>query len=149
MCETPEIVTSDAPRAGRYRRWRRRLQREHRPLPGGRVAPIEYLLAPADLIALAIGLARDPDVPANLRARLVLSFVYIASPIDLLPDALLGPLGLADDLAVAVWALGSVLEDAPKHLVDRQWPGTETVMERLRGLLRIAGRTARAPHPNP
>ncbi len=41
-------------------------------------------------------------------AALVLALIYGGSPVDALPEALLGPLGLADDagvLGVALWLL--------------------------------------------
>jgi uncharacterized membrane protein YkvA (DUF1232 family) len=30
--------------------------------------------------------------------------IYVLSPLDLLPEALLGPVGLLDDLGVLAWA---------------------------------------------
>jgi len=42
---------------------------------------------------------------------IVLCFMYIASPIDFLPEALLGPFGLIDDLLVMVIMGLAVLTD--------------------------------------
>jgi len=39
----------------------------------------------------------------------VLAIAYILSPLDLLPEALLGPLGWLDDLGVLAWAARQVL----------------------------------------
>lgn len=37
---------------------------------------------------------------------IILSLIYIISPIDLIPEALLGPLGILDDLGVVFFLLG-------------------------------------------
>jgi uncharacterized membrane protein YkvA (DUF1232 family) len=48
----------------------------------------------------------------------VLAVVYLLSPIDLVPEAFLGPLGLADDLGVAAWLASTVLVETDRFL---QW----------------------------
>ncbi|OOF59539.1 DUF1232 domain-containing protein [Rodentibacter myodis] len=40
--------------------------------------------------------------------KVILILIYLFSPIDILPEALLGPLGLVDD-AAAVWLLIKIL----------------------------------------
>lgn len=42
-------------------------------------------------------------------AIIVLTLIYVLSPLDLLPEALLGPIGLLDDLGVLAWAARQVL----------------------------------------
>lgn len=44
------------------------------------------------------------------KAVLVIALIYILSPIDLLPELILGPLGLADDGA-AIVIIGKLLYD--------------------------------------
>jgi len=41
---------------------------------------------------------------------LVLALLYIISPVDLLPELLLGPVGLADDVAVGIGAGAACLK---------------------------------------
>ncbi len=53
---------------------------------------------------LAVRLFREPRVPALLKVLPVLAVLYVISPIDLIPDFLLG-LGQLDDLGVIVAAL--------------------------------------------
>jgi uncharacterized membrane protein YkvA (DUF1232 family) len=52
-------------------------------------------------------------------AAMTLAGVYIASPIDLIPDwfAPLFGLGLVDDAAVAVWLAGAVLSETERFLL--------------------------------
>ena len=45
-----------------------------------------------------------------------LAVLYIVSPIDLAPEALLAVFGLADDALVAVWLTGGLLDEAERFL---------------------------------
>jgi hypothetical protein len=48
---------------------------------------------------------------------MVLAGLYIVLPVDLVPELLLGPLGLVDDSMVAVWLAGAVLSETERFLV--------------------------------
>jgi uncharacterized membrane protein YkvA (DUF1232 family) len=47
---------------------------------------------------------------------MVLAAAYILSPLDLIPEGLLGPFGLVDDSFVAVWLAGAVLAETERFL---------------------------------
>jgi uncharacterized membrane protein YkvA (DUF1232 family) len=62
------------------------------------------------------------------RARLGLYMVaiaYVLSPIDVIPEALLAVLGLAEDAFVSVWLLGSFLDETERFLI---WEGRAKVV---------------------
>jgi uncharacterized membrane protein YkvA (DUF1232 family) len=68
-------------------------------------------------------LVRDRRVPAWAKALLALIPLYLLLPIDLVPEMFLGPVGLADDLAVAAFLLRQFLQGVPpevlaEHLAD-------------------------------
>jgi uncharacterized membrane protein YkvA (DUF1232 family) len=56
-------------------------------------------------------------------AAMVFAGAYIASPIDLVPEAFLLLLGLVDDAAVAVWLAGAVLSETERFL---EWEADRT-----------------------
>jgi len=63
------------------------------------------------------------DFDGLSRGRLVmmlLAVLYIVSPVDLLPEAILTIPGLADDAAVAAWLIASVLGATSAY---RMWEG--------------------------
>jgi uncharacterized membrane protein YkvA (DUF1232 family) len=71
---------------------------------------------------------RWTDAP---RLRLIAGLaglVYVVSPLDFLPELLLGPFGLGDDLAVAVVAVAALLSSAEDWL-DRDRPAAGDVIE--------------------
>ncbi|MFC1770084.1 YkvA family protein, partial [Nitrospirota bacterium] len=59
-------------------------------------------------------------------------------PIDLMPEIILGPLGLLDDIAVATYVLHSVLEHTSEEVLRRHWAGDMDILETLQKILRLS-----------
>lgn len=86
-----------------------------------------------DLVRLLRRLAADPTLPRGVRVRVVLLGLYLAMPIDLVPDVI-PVVGYADDVVVAVLVLRSVTRRAGPEALDRHWPGTPDGLRTLRTL---------------
>jgi len=88
-----------------------------------------------NLIALFRGLRKEPGVSRFDKMLIVIAVVWIASPIDLIPEFIpvLGPL---DDALVAALVLRRLVRAAGADAVKRHWRGSE---ESLRVILRVAG----------
>jgi uncharacterized membrane protein YkvA (DUF1232 family) len=89
-----------------------------------------------DVLRLVRRLAADPDLPGGVRVRLALLLVYLAFPLDLVPD-FIPVLGYADDAIIVTAVLRSVVRRAGLGAIRRRWPGTPdgfTVLCRLTGL---------------
>jgi uncharacterized membrane protein YkvA (DUF1232 family) len=87
-----------------------------------------------DTLRLLRRIAADPLVPTGVRARIYALFVYLAIPIDLIPD-FLPVIGYADDAILIAMVLRSVVHRTGPETVHRHWPGTD---EGLAALRRIA-----------
>ena len=82
-------------------------------------------------------LARDASLPRVVRVGLALLLVYLAFPIDLVPD-FIPVLGYADDAIIVAAVLRWVVRRSGVEAVRRQWPGTNdgfAVLCRLAGLI--------------
>ncbi|MGH3447711.1 MAG: YkvA family protein [Nocardioidaceae bacterium] len=88
-----------------------------------------------DTVRLLRRLAADRSLPQGVRIRLALLLVYLASPIDLVPD-FVPVLGYADDAIVVAIALRSVVRHTGRDALDRHWPGTA---DGLVALTRLVG----------
>ena len=88
-----------------------------------------------DVVRLLRRLAADPTLPRGVRIRLTLLLVYLALPIDLVPD-FIPVVGYADDAVIVAIALRSVARSAGVEAIDRLWPGTP---EGLRAVKQLAG----------
>jgi uncharacterized membrane protein YkvA (DUF1232 family) len=81
----------------------------------------------------AIGrLRRDPRVPRRAKVAVVLAGLWVASPVDLLPEFLpvIGPL---DDIVVVALALRYAARQVPRQVLLDAWPGDPRLLERLLG----------------
>jgi uncharacterized membrane protein YkvA (DUF1232 family) len=103
--------------------------------PRGRSLTDAVRLLP-DLLRLVTRLARDRSLPRGLRWRLVGLGVYLALPIDLVPD-FVPVVGYADDAIVAAFVLRSVARRAGPEAIALHWPGTEPGLLTLLALLHI------------
>ena len=104
-------------------------------LSGRRRLARELATLVPNLTRLFAGLLRDPRVP--LRAKLVLggTVLYLAMPIDLVPDFI--PIaGALDDAIIAAFALRFVVRAASPEVVAEHWPGDPATLRRILGLAR-------------
>jgi uncharacterized membrane protein YkvA (DUF1232 family) len=88
-----------------------------------------------NLIRLFRGLLGDPRVPRTSKALLALAALWLASPIDLIPEFLPG-IGALDDAVVAGLALRHVVKRAGSEVVRDHWHGDPRTVGLL---LRVAG----------
>jgi uncharacterized membrane protein YkvA (DUF1232 family) len=124
-----------------YDRFRQLVQRSCERFAGtwGREAADLIMLIP-DLLLLFADLARDPRVSRRHKAVAVGVVAYLLSPIDLLPEALLGPLGLADDVALAFMALDLMLNRVDPAVVREHWRGEADLLAVSQAGLKLARR---------
>jgi uncharacterized membrane protein YkvA (DUF1232 family) len=93
-----------------------------------------YRLLP-DLIRLTKRLVADPDTPRGVRIRLALLLVYLALPVDLIPD-FVPVIGYADDAIIVALVLRSATRRAGPDALARHWPGTPEGLNALKRLCR-------------
>ncbi len=88
-----------------------------------------------NITRLFAGLVRDRRVP--LRAKVVLgaAALYLAMPIDLIPD-FIPVAGQLDDAIVAAFALRFVVGTTPREIVAEHWHGDPETLRRLLALAR-------------
>ncbi|PZR53820.1 hypothetical protein DNL40_06810 [Xylanimonas oleitrophica] len=98
-----------------------------------------------DLLRLLRRLAADPTLPRGVRVRLGALMVYLASPIDLVPD-FIPVLGYADDAVIVTLVLRSTVRRAGLDAVRAHWPGTD---DGFGALARLTGLQAQRSGPTP
>ena len=90
-----------------------------------------------NLLTLFRGLLRDPRVPRGAKLWLGFAVVWIASPIDLVPEfiPIAGPL---DDAIVAALVLRHLLRRTDRSVLFEHWRGEQATLEAI-----VRGRPAR------
>ncbi|MEZ4216145.1 MAG: DUF1232 domain-containing protein [Myxococcota bacterium] len=121
------------------------------PEPGRTSTFWDLVLLLPDLAVLLFRLARDARVPFFSKAIAGLAVGYVLSPFELMPELVLGPIGLVDDLVVVGMALSRMLNHVHPDVVRAHWAGKgdaldaiqrvsawteDQVVSRLRGAVR-------------
>jgi len=99
----------------------------------------ELALLVPNLIRLFGGLLRDARVPLRAKIVLAVATVWLASPIDLIPE-FIPIVGSVDDAVVAALALRFVLRTTDGAIVREHWRGDPATLERLLRLVSWGGR---------
>jgi uncharacterized membrane protein YkvA (DUF1232 family) len=114
----------------RIRKWVEREGRNHE--------HAEVLLYAPDLFHVLVRLTLDDRVPSKEKTKLGIAVAYFITPLDLMPEALLGPVGYLDDIALAAYALNSVLNAGYGEIAQEHWAGDEDLLHVTQRLVAIA-----------
>jgi uncharacterized membrane protein YkvA (DUF1232 family) len=94
----------------------------------------EALLLVPDIFILLVRLALDPEVPGGARALIAGALAYFILPLDLVPEAILGPGGYIEDLILAAAVLSQAFSGELEKYAVKHWSGPHElthVLERL------------------
>jgi uncharacterized membrane protein YkvA (DUF1232 family) len=85
-----------------------------------------------DCLTAVRRLRKDPRVPRRAKVALVIAGIWVASPIDLIPEFIpvIGPL---DDIVVVALAVRYAGRQVPRDVLLAAWPGEPRLLERLLG----------------
>jgi uncharacterized membrane protein YkvA (DUF1232 family) len=85
-----------------------------------------------DCVTAVRRLRTDPRVPRRAKIAILVAGLWVASPIDLIPEFLpvIGPL---DDIVVVALALRYAGRRVPRQVLLDAWPGDPRLLERLLG----------------
>ena len=99
-----------------------------------------------DCVTTVRRLRKDPRVPRRARIAVVIAGIWVASPIDLIPEFLpvIGPL---DDIVVVALALRYAGRQVPRDMILAAWPGEPRLLEHLLGPARPNRRRDEKPGP--
>ena len=103
----------------------------------GRAVSEVLLLAP-DLFILLARLSLDSQVPAGARRFIVGATVYFLTPVDLLPEAFVGPAGYLEDVVLAAALLSVALGPDLEPMAERYWSGSRRLRVVLRDVADVA-----------
>lgn len=98
---------------------------------------VEYILAAPDIFHLLCKLTLDLQVPIKQKAKLAGAIAYFISPLDLMPEAIIGPLGYIDDLALAAYVLDGIINEVNPDIVKRHWAGNDDILELIQHLIKL------------
>lgn len=101
---------------------------------------VETLLLAPDLFILLVRLSIDSRVPPEKRRFIFGALAYFLTPIDLLPEGILGPAGYLEDVVLAAAVLRVSLRSDLEPLAEDYWSGPQKLRVLLGDLSEAAYR---------
>lgn len=98
----------------------------------------DYLLLVPDVFMLLWRLANDPRVNGKDKVLLGTGVAYFIFPFDLIPEAIVGPIGYLDDLVFGVFVINKIVSSAGENVVREHWSGSEDVLAMIHRVLGAA-----------
>ena len=105
---------------------------------GGKSTVLTYVLMAPDFFHLLAKLLFDPRVPGREKAKIGAAVAYFVSPLDVIPEGLVGPAGYVDDVALAAYVLHSVINSIDPEVLREHWAGDGDVLRHVQDILRAA-----------
>jgi uncharacterized membrane protein YkvA (DUF1232 family) len=97
-----------------------------------------YLLLVPDVFILLWRLTSDARVNGKDKVLLGSAVAYYVMPFDLIPEALVGPIGYLDDLVFGVYVLNKILGNVDASILREHWSGSEDVLDTIQNVLNAA-----------
>lgn len=98
----------------------------------------EFLLLVPDVFILLWRLTTDSRVSGKDKILLGSAVAYYVMPFDLIPEAIVGPIGYLDDLVFGVYVLNKILGNVDASVVREHWSGSEDVLDSIQRVLNAA-----------
>jgi uncharacterized membrane protein YkvA (DUF1232 family) len=98
----------------------------------------EFLLLVPDVFILLWRLTTDPRVSGKNKVLVVTAVAYYVSPFDLIPEAIVGPIGYLDDLVFGVYVLNKILGSVDASVIREHWSGNDDVLDTIQRVLNAA-----------
>src|SRR5204863_3036773 len=104
---------------------------------GRREPRVKTLLRALPDVARLIGrLVGDPVLPRAAKIALAAAAIYLASPLDLIPD-FIPFVGYLDDALLAAVLVDGIVNYVDRGLVLKYWPGSPESLDRVARVARI------------
>lgn len=97
----------------------------------------DAVLMMPNIVKLVARLLRDPRVPRRAKITLGLAAAYVASPIDLIPEAI-PVIGWADDVILLMFAIDSLIDRAGHEIVEEHWDGAGDLLGLVRDVVALS-----------
>jgi uncharacterized membrane protein YkvA (DUF1232 family) len=95
------------------------------------------LLAP-DFFHLLVKLSLDKRVSGTTKLKLLAVIAYFITPLDFLPELVLGAIGYLDDIALSAYILNKYINEIDAGIVREHWAGNQDILSVIKNILLTA-----------
>lgn len=90
-----------------------------------------YLLFAPDLFHLLVKSMFDDRIDAKSKTLVGSGILYFITPVDILPEGLIGPGGFIDDIIVATFVVNMLLNKFSSEMIEEHWAGDDKLLNVL------------------
>jgi uncharacterized membrane protein YkvA (DUF1232 family) len=94
---------------------------------------LEAVMLLPNIVKLLSRLMRDHRVPIRRKIFIGAVLGYVISPVDLIPDFVIG-IGRLDDIVLVSLAIDHLMSGAEEEIVREHWDGTEDGLDLIRSV---------------
>jgi uncharacterized membrane protein YkvA (DUF1232 family) len=98
----------------------------------------DFLLLVPDVFILLWRLLCDSRVSGKNKVLVASAVAYYIFPFDLIPEAIVGPIGYLDDLIFGVYVLNRMMIDTDASILREHWSGSEDVLQTIQRVMAAA-----------
>jgi uncharacterized membrane protein YkvA (DUF1232 family) len=98
----------------------------------------DFLLLVPDVFMLLCRLLRDSRVSGKNKVLVASAVAYYIFPFDLIPEAVVGPIGYLDDLIFGVYVLNRMMIDTDAAVLREHWSGSEDILQTIQRVMTAA-----------
>jgi len=91
-----------------------------------------YLLFAPDLFHLLVKAMLDNRIDTKSKTLIGSGILYFITPIDILPEGLIGPGGFIDDIIVAAFVVNMLLNKFSPEIIEEHWAGDVKLLTALK-----------------
>ncbi len=95
----------------------------------------DFIMLTPDMFHLLVKLSLDSRVPSSKKIKLTGAIAYFISPIDLIPELFLGPLGYLDDISIAAYILNDLVNEIDPQIIKEHWAGDSDILYNIKNIL--------------
>jgi len=103
---------------------------ESKSTKAGKFTP--YLLFAPDFFHLLIKSMLDDRIDSKSKTLIGSAILYFITPIDVLPEGLVGPGGFIDDLIVATFVINILLNKFSTEVIEEHWAGEDKLLNTMK-----------------
>lgn len=104
----------------------------------------EAILVLPNVVKLLSRVVRDPRVPIRRKVLAAAVLVYVVSPVDLIPEVIIG-VGFLDDLVISAVAIHHLLDGAGRDIVMEHWDGSQDSLDLVLAFMEWGAEIVPAP----
>ncbi|MBM7560031.1 YkvA family protein [Marinitoga litoralis] len=91
----------------------------------------EFILLAPDLFYFFWKILNEKNLHIDYKIKIGLYLSYFISPIDIIPEGIIGPTGFIDDVYIGLKLLNEILNNVPYEIIEKHWPGDINILNNI------------------